>query len=135
LDWCTITYPLLNFKEEFEDTKRVIRIHKSKKSRQPAPVRGGFSRYIGPGSESQEGSCESLNSPIALAIDVLFRFFHFIWYFQLFLVYLVYQWFYWTSDPQFWETSQHVPGPQNSLVPPWLINFCVSTNTLSRKFW
>jgi hypothetical protein len=29
--------------------QRVIRIHKSKKSRQPAPMRGGFSRYIGPG--------------------------------------------------------------------------------------
>jgi hypothetical protein len=32
---------------------------------------------------------ESLKAPIALAIDVLFRFFHFLGgYFQLFLVYL-----------------------------------------------
>jgi hypothetical protein len=28
------------------------------------------------GPESQEGACESLKGPIALAIDVLFRFFH-----------------------------------------------------------
>ena len=49
----------------------------------------GFSRYIGPGPESQEGICESLKGPIVLAIDVLFRFFHFCrGYFQLFLVYL-----------------------------------------------
>ena len=50
--------------------------------------------HIGPGPGSQEGTCESLKGPIALAIDVL-SIFH--WgvgvgggmrYFQLFLVYL-----------------------------------------------
>jgi len=24
----------------------------------------------------------------------------------------IYQWFYWTSNPQFWEKSQPVPGSQ-----------------------
>jgi hypothetical protein len=42
----------------------------------PGPIRGGFSRYIGPGPESQEEACESLKGPVALAIDVLFRFFY-----------------------------------------------------------
>ena len=47
-------------------------------------MRGGFSRYIGPEPgepegamnppESQEGACESLKDPIALAADVLFLF-------------------------------------------------------------
>jgi len=44
------------------------------------------------GPENQEGACESLKDPIALAIDVLFLiFFHLVGrgvYFQLFLVYL-----------------------------------------------
>jgi hypothetical protein len=49
----------------------------------------GFSWYIGPGPGEQEGARESLKAPIALAINVLFRFFHFLGgYFQLFLVYL-----------------------------------------------
>ena len=38
---------------------------------------GGFSRYIGPGPETQEGARESLKGPKALAIDVLFRCFPF----------------------------------------------------------
>jgi hypothetical protein len=29
-------------------------------------------RYMGPGPESQEGPCESLKSPIALTIDLIF---------------------------------------------------------------
>jgi hypothetical protein len=41
-------------------------------------MRGEFSRYIGPGPGEQEGSRESLKGHIALAIDVLFRFFHFL---------------------------------------------------------
>ena len=36
------------------------------------PMRGVFSRYVGPGPESHEGACESLKGPISLAIDVLF---------------------------------------------------------------
>ena len=41
------------------------------------------------GPESQEGACESMKGPIALAIDVLFLFFSYIFgYFQLFIVYL-----------------------------------------------
>jgi hypothetical protein len=51
-------------------------------------MRGEFSRYIGPGPGEQEGPRESLKGHIALAIHVLFRFFHFCGYFQLFLVYL-----------------------------------------------
>jgi len=47
-------------------------------------MRGEFSRHIGPGPGEQEGACESLKGPIVLAIDVLFRFFHF----SIFLVYL-----------------------------------------------
>ena len=34
----------------------------------------------------------------------------------------VYQWFYWTSDLQFWEKSQPVPGHQSSLVLPCIIS-------------
>jgi hypothetical protein len=44
-------------------------------------MRGWFSRYIGPW---QERAYKSLKGPIALAIDVLFRF---LGSFQLFLVY------------------------------------------------
>jgi hypothetical protein len=41
------------------------------------------------GPKSQEGNCESLKSPIAFAIEVLFWLFNFfLRYFQLFLVYL-----------------------------------------------
>ena len=36
------------------------------------PMRGVFSRYVGSGSESHEGACESLKGPISFAIDVLF---------------------------------------------------------------
>ena len=35
-------------------------------------MRGGFSGYIGPGPEIQEGARESLKGHIVLAIDVLF---------------------------------------------------------------
>jgi hypothetical protein len=42
------------------------------------PMRGEFRWYIGPGPGEQEGSRESLKGHIALAIDVLFRFFHFL---------------------------------------------------------
>ena len=44
----------------------------------------------GIGPESQERGCESLKGPIALAIDVLFRFFFHLerWDSQLLLVYL-----------------------------------------------
>ena len=37
-------------------------------------MRGGFSRYIARGPGSQEGACEYLKGPIALAMDVLFCF-------------------------------------------------------------
>jgi hypothetical protein len=49
-----------------------------------------FSRYIapGPGEPGKKGPVNRGRAPIALAIDVLFRFFHFFKYFQLFLVYL-----------------------------------------------
>ena len=44
-------------------------------SLESGPMRGGFSRYIGPGpGEPRRGVCESLKGPISLAIDVLFRF-------------------------------------------------------------
>ena len=47
----------------------------------PGPMRGG---YIGPGPESQEGACESLKGPVALAINVLFRFFFKYFFFFIF---------------------------------------------------
>jgi len=42
------------------------------------PYEMGFSQYIGPGPGEQECALESLKAPVALAIDVLFRFFHFL---------------------------------------------------------
>jgi hypothetical protein len=47
---------------------------------------GGFSRYIGPGTGEQRRCLRGFEWPIALAIDVLFRFFFGI--FNYVLVYL-----------------------------------------------
>ena len=52
------------------------------------PVREGGSAVASVrGLESQEGACESLKGPVALAIDILFWFVFTFWgYFQLFLL-------------------------------------------------
>ena len=50
--------------------------------------RGGSAGTSVHGPKSQEGTCESLKSPIALAIEGFFLLFNLFRYFQLFLVYL-----------------------------------------------
>jgi len=68
--------------------------------------------------ESQEGACESLKSPIALAIYILFLFFHFLGIFN------------WNS--QFWEKSQSVPGPKAVLFR--LAKFILEALTIRREY-
>jgi hypothetical protein len=49
----------------------------------PVPMRGGFSRCIGPVPGEPRRALEPLKGSIALAIDILFWFCHFGGYFQL----------------------------------------------------
>jgi hypothetical protein len=97
--------------------QRVIRIHKSKKSRQPAPMRGGFSRYIGPGLGEPRRTLWISEQPHSLSLN------H--WSFILiFSLYLVFSTIFSVLSlpvvllnlkPSIWESmSQPVPGPQKS---------------------
>ena len=75
------------------------------------PIRGGSVSTLVRGPDSQEGTCESLKGPIALAIDVLFWFFHiflYIYNYENLPVFLLY------LKSSIWrEKSQPVPGTPN----------------------
>ena len=82
--------------------------------------------FAGPMRGGGRSAGTSVCGPLALAIDILFWFFHIfsvfryvIWKFcctgnKAFMK--VCQWFYWTSNPQFWEKSRPVPGGPKAVL-------------------